>query len=51
VTAHIPFIGLLGVNDSLPGLPAQPLGGGKIRMTAARDIPDRPLGCGNAAKD
>jgi hypothetical protein len=51
MTAHIPFIGLLGVKHSLPGLPAQSLRSKKIWMAAAGDIPYRPLSRCNASKD
>jgi hypothetical protein len=49
VTLHVPFIGLLRVQDSLKGLPAQPLSGGQIRMSCPGDIPDGPLREGNAS--
>jgi hypothetical protein len=57
VTFHVPLIGSLRINDSLPGPLAQALCGRKIRMACAGDIPDRPLSDGNvsnkeqAAKD
>ena len=39
MTLHVPFIGLLGGNDLLIGILAQPLRGGQVRMAPRRDIP------------
>jgi hypothetical protein len=38
VAVHIPFIGLLGGNDLFPGLLAEPLRGGEVRMARTGDI-------------
>ena len=46
---HVPLIGLLCVNNSLPGLPAQSLCGRKIGMPGAGDVPRRLLSCGDRA--
>jgi hypothetical protein len=47
---HVPLIGFLRVKNSLPGLAAQPLGGRKIGMPGAGDVPRRLLSCGDRSQ-
>lgn len=51
MAGHVPFIGFLGVDNSLPGLPAEPLCGSKIGMTGTRDVSFGPLGNGCNSDD
>ena len=50
VSLHVPLIGPLGINDSLPRPSTQVLGCCDIWMAGAGDIPLRLLGYGRGSK-
>jgi hypothetical protein len=49
VAVHVPFVGLLGGSDLLPGLRAEALGCGEIRVTVRVDVVLRHLSADDAS--
>lgn len=51
MTAHVPFIGLLGLDHLLPGIVAHSLGRREMWMTVAGNVPRGCLGDGDSNGD